>query len=145
MAIVIVSVSAARDVALYNDSTSIPRGFYVRDDGAPLRGAIVTVRAVDVAPEYARLRHYTDLDDRLIKRIAAGTVIERFTYDDGRQELVVVFRSGRAYVFHDVSADMAAALRGALAKGEFFNAEIRDRYRFTRLAPIGESVRKVSE
>jgi hypothetical protein len=74
-----------------------------------------------------------------------STVIERFTDDGDRQELVVVFRSGRAYAYHGVPADVAAAMRSAFPKGEFFNAEIRDRYRFTRLAPSGESVRKVSE
>jgi hypothetical protein len=82
--------------------------------------------------------------------VAAGsasmpsTVIERFIYDGDRRELVVVFRNGRAYAYHDVPADVAAAMGSAFAKGEFFNGEIRDRYRFTRLAPSGESVRKVS-
>jgi hypothetical protein len=63
-----------------------------------------------------------------------STVIDRFTYDSERRELVVVFRSGRAYSYHDVPAEVVAAMRAAFAKGEFFNAEIRDRYRFTRLA-----------
>lgn len=77
LAIVIVSIDVIPDFIVYNASTSIPPGFYVRDDGAPLRGAIVTVRAVDVAPDYARLRDFTDLGDRFIKRVAAvdGDVI----------------------------------------------------------------------
>lgn len=71
VAIIIVSIDIAPDFIVYNSSTSIPRGFYVRDVGAPLRGAIVTVRAVDVAPDYARLRDFIDLDDRFIKRVSA--------------------------------------------------------------------------
>jgi hypothetical protein len=74
-----------------------------------------------------------------------STVIAQFTYDRERRDLVIVFRSGRIYAYHDVPADVAAAMRAAFAKGEFFNAEIRDRYCFTRLAPSGESVRKVTE
>jgi hypothetical protein len=74
-----------------------------------------------------------------------STVIERFTYDSERRELIVIFRSRRAYAYHDVPADVAAAMRAAFAKGEFFNAEIRDRYRVTKLAPRADSVRKVTE
>jgi hypothetical protein len=64
-----------------------------------------------------------------------STVIEQFTYDAERRELVIRFRNGRAYTYHDVPAKVAAAMRAAFAKGEFFNAEIRDCYRFIRLAP----------
>ena len=74
-----------------------------------------------------------------------STVIERFTYDSARRELIVRFHSGRVYLYHDVAADVAVAMRGAFAKGEFFNARIRDRYRFTRLSPADESVRNVTE
>jgi conjugative transfer signal peptidase TraF len=60
-----------RDVVLFNASPSVPTGLYVRSD-APLReGAFVTVRAADVARDYAALRHFTDTGDRFIKRVAA--------------------------------------------------------------------------
>ncbi len=71
VAIAIVSIDVGPDIIIYNPSPSIPRGFYIHDSRAPVRGAIVTVRAVDVAPRYARLRNFTDLDDRFIKRVAA--------------------------------------------------------------------------
>jgi hypothetical protein len=74
-----------------------------------------------------------------------STVIKRFAYDRGTQALEVVFVTGRRYLYHNVPEDVAAAMRLAFAKGEFFNAEIRDRYRFTRLEPSGESERKVTE
>lgn len=71
LAIIIVSVEAAPDFIVYNRSSSIPRGFYVRTNVAVTRRAIVTVRAVEVAPDYARLRQFTDLGDRFIKRVVA--------------------------------------------------------------------------
>ena len=70
---VALSVAASADqqnLLLYNPSHSVPAGFYVRS-GQPIeRGALVTVRAVSVAPGYATLRHFTDPGDRFIKRVA---------------------------------------------------------------------------
>lgn len=59
------------DIMLFNATPSVPTGLYVRS-GAPVReGAFVTVRAADVARDYASLRHFTDTGDRFIKRVAA--------------------------------------------------------------------------
>jgi conjugative transfer signal peptidase TraF len=56
---------------IYNPSNSVPSGFYVRTHD-PLRpGAIVTVHAAAVAPDYAAARDYADRTDRFLKRIAA--------------------------------------------------------------------------
>jgi hypothetical protein len=74
-----------------------------------------------------------------------STVIKRFSYDALRRELDVLFVTGRRYLYHDVPEEVAAAMRAAFAKGAFFNAEIRDRYRFTKLAPSANSVWKVTE
>jgi hypothetical protein len=74
-----------------------------------------------------------------------STVIKSFSYDAERGDLDVLFVTGRRYLYHGVPANVAAAMRGAFAKGEFFNAEIRDRYRFTRLEPSADKVRKVTE
>lgn len=60
-----------QDVLLYNDSTSIPPGLYLRTQRPIERGSIVTVRATDVASTYAALRQFSDPDDRFIKRVAA--------------------------------------------------------------------------
>ena len=87
-----------RDAMLYNQSSSVPAGLYLRSQEAALRGAFVTVRAGDVAPGYAALRDFTDPGDRFIKRVAAtagdevcasdrqvtingGLAIERQTHD----------------------------------------------------------------
>lgn len=56
---------------IYNPSNSVPSGFYLRTHD-PLRpGAIVTVRASTVAPDYAAARDYADRTDRFLKRVAA--------------------------------------------------------------------------
>jgi conjugative transfer signal peptidase TraF len=62
----------SHDFLLYNHSTSIPRGIYLRVDAPIGAGSIVTVRAIDVAPAYARRQHFTDAGDRFIKRVAAA-------------------------------------------------------------------------
>jgi hypothetical protein len=62
-----------------------------------------------------------------------STVIQSFKYDSVRNELLVVFRSGRRYVYEDVPEDTYAGLRQAFSKGEFFNEHIRERFPFRRV------------
>jgi hypothetical protein len=64
-----------------------------------------------------------------------STVIRSFDYDASKQQLLVVFRSGRRYIYEQVSEDIYTRLRGAFSKGEFFNRHIRDRYPFRSLDP----------
>jgi hypothetical protein len=59
-------------------------------------------------------------------------VIADFRYDAERRELTVGFVSGRRYCYQDVPPDIAAAFRAAFSRGQYFNAEIRDRFAFTR-------------
>jgi type IV secretory pathway protease TraF len=49
----------------------MPVGLYLRCDSGLARGAIVTVRARDVAPALASARGFDDPADRFIKRVAA--------------------------------------------------------------------------
>ena len=63
-----------------------------------------------------------------------STVIRRFDYAPERRELTVEFVTGRRYVYLDVPEDEAQSMRGAFAKGRYFNAHIRDNYRFRELA-----------
>jgi hypothetical protein len=75
-------------------------------------------------------------------------VIRRFTYDVESQVLDILFVTGRNYRYFDVPPGVAQAMRGSFAKGEFFNARIRDRYRVERSQtsePDLFTVRKVSE
>jgi lysyl-tRNA synthetase class 2 len=61
-----------------------------------------------------------------------SSVIRAFFYDAARRRLKVVFTTGRRYFYHDVPPDVFDALQAAFSKGEFFNAQIRDRFAFTR-------------
>jgi conjugative transfer signal peptidase TraF len=58
------------DVVLYNGTTSMPVGFYLRSDNEMELGAIVTVNAYALAPDYMAARG-AGSDFRLLKRIAA--------------------------------------------------------------------------
>lgn len=62
-----------------------------------------------------------------------SSVIRRFAYDADQRRLDVEFVSGRRYSYHDVPEEVARAMRAAPSKGSYFNAEVRDCYRFTRL------------
>lgn len=67
-----------------------------------------------------------------------SAVIRSFDYRPIERELVVLFTTGRRYVYHDVPPEAAAALHGAFAKGRHFNARIRGRYHFTELPTVEE-------
>jgi hypothetical protein len=59
-----------------------------------------------------------------------STIIRRFDYRPETRELVVLFTTGRLYVYRDVPPETAEAFRGAFAKGRYFNARIRGRYSY---------------
>jgi len=59
-----------------------------------------------------------------------STIIRRFDYRPATRELVVLFTTGRLYVYRDVPPETAAAFRGAFAKGRYFNARIRGRFAY---------------
>jgi conjugative transfer signal peptidase TraF len=63
--------SALSDVIIYNASASMPQGIYVRMQSPVMRHSIVTVRARDVAPNYAAARRFTNDNDRFLKRVVA--------------------------------------------------------------------------
>ena len=60
----------AGDIVLHNHSPSMPQGLYLRTDAHPARGRVVTVRAMDVAPEAAHARRFDEAGDRFLKRVA---------------------------------------------------------------------------
>ena len=57
-----------------------------------------------------------------------STVIRRFDYLPETRELIVLFVTGRRYVYSDVPQEEAEQMRRAFSKGSFFNRRIRDRY-----------------
>ena len=64
-------------------------------------------------------------------------VIRAWSYDADARRLDVTFVSGRRYSYLEVPAEVAAEMKLAFAKGEFFNRRIRDRYPATRQAEAG--------
>jgi hypothetical protein len=71
---------------------------------------------------------------RRVAALVPSTVIRRFEYRADRRELLVEFVTGRCYAYSDVPEEEAASLRGAFAKGVYFNRHIRDRYPARELA-----------
>ena len=61
-----------------------------------------------------------------------SAVIRSYEYCASRRELRVTFQSGRSYVYQDVPAEAYSAMKRSFSKGEFFNANIRDHYTFSR-------------
>ncbi len=62
-----------------------------------------------------------------------SSVIADSSYDETRNELAVSFVSGKVYVYSLVPPAVAAAMAGAFSKGEYFNANIRDRYPYRQV------------
>ncbi len=61
-----------------------------------------------------------------------STVIRSFHYHAAERRLEILFQTGRRYSYFDVPPDVSEAMRDAFSKGEFFNAHIRDKFRFSR-------------
>ena len=66
-----------------------------------------------------------------------STVIRSFDYRSESRELAVEFVTGRRYVYCEVPQEEALKLRSAFAKGRYFNAHIRDHYRFREITGGG--------
>jgi len=57
-----------------------------------------------------------------------STVIHSFQYDADARLLLIVFHSGRRYLYSEVPFDVYQALRRSRSKGAYFNQHIRDRF-----------------
>jgi hypothetical protein len=57
-----------------------------------------------------------------------SSVIADIDYDSERNWLTVTFVGGRVYRYDGVPPEVCAAFQAARQKGEYFNANIRDRY-----------------
>jgi hypothetical protein len=62
-----------------------------------------------------------------------SAVIRHFHHDAATSRLLIVFQTGRRYVYEGVPQGVAEQLRRSRSKGEFFNANIRDNYRCQRV------------
>ena len=66
-----------------------------------------------------------------------SSAIRDFDYDMDARQLIVLFTTGRRYLYSAVPADVADGLASASSKGRYFNARIRDAYDFVELASVG--------
>ncbi len=62
-----------------------------------------------------------------------SSVIRHYRYDPVDHHLDVVFVSGRRYRYFNVPEQTYDEMRRAHSKGEFFNACVRDQFRFALL------------
>jgi hypothetical protein len=62
-----------------------------------------------------------------------SSVIRWYHYDPEDHHLDVMFVSGRRYRYHDVPEHTYLDMRRSFSKGEFFNAHIRDQFRFSQV------------
>ena len=61
-----------------------------------------------------------------------SSVIRSFEYDPRRRELLIVFQSGRRYLYQGVPHETFEGLRAADSHGDFFNTHIREQFTFVR-------------
>jgi KTSC domain-containing protein len=62
-----------------------------------------------------------------------SSAITRIYYSARRRELFVSFRSGRIYVYFDVSREEYDRFLASPSQGQYFNFQIRNRYRYREL------------
>jgi len=56
--------------------------------------------------------------------------VEALGYDAAAQELHVLFKTGKTYVYFEVEEFRYQELRMADSKGSYFNREVKTRYRY---------------
>ena len=61
-------------------------------------------------------------------KFAPSTVIRGAWYLPEREQLDLLFTSGRRYVYSNVPANIADAFASAESKGRYYNFEIRNRF-----------------
>ena len=60
-----------------------------------------------------------------------STVVRDFSYDSAKRVLDITFQSGRKYHYYNVPRRISEGMREARSKGEYFNAFIRDHFRWS--------------
>ncbi len=62
-----------------------------------------------------------------------SSAIDFVRYEPALAELTITFNSGKRYVYFGIPRGVSDALLAAPSIGAYFNAHIRDRYRFRRI------------
>ena len=69
------------------------------------------------APPKIRAHAFTD-----------SSVLSAATWNEGTEELTIVFRSGRSYVYQAVPENVWEGFTSASSAGQYFNQNIKDSY-----------------
>ena len=67
--------------------------------------------------------------------MASSSVIRGAWYVPSRQELDLLFTSGRRYIYSGVPMAIAEGFAAAESKGRYYNAEIRNRFACRQMSP----------
>ncbi len=59
--------------------------------------------------------------------------VKAFGYDAASKTLQLAFNSGGIYQYHDVPAATFEAMKGCESVGKFLGAEIKNKFKFTRI------------
>jgi len=62
-----------------------------------------------------------------------STVIDHFSYHPESSELKITFLSGKVYIYKNVPDEVFQGLKTAGSKGQYFNAFVKNKYKFKRL------------
>jgi hypothetical protein len=62
-----------------------------------------------------------------------STAIRQIEYDELSQELIIAFSNGRTYKYVDVPRETYVEFVDADSHGEFFNAYIKDHFRYAEI------------
>jgi hypothetical protein len=68
-----------------------------------------------------------------------STTLAVVAYDEARGLLRLEFRSRAVYLYFDVPDKVHEGLLRAPSRGRYFNAEIRGRFHYARVAKAGEA------
>jgi hypothetical protein len=67
-----------------------------------------------------------------------SSAIDHIKYSEQSRDLEIRFVSGRTYRYASVPAEVHERFRAAPSKGMFFNAEIKDKYKFRDITDLPE-------
>lgn len=68
-----------------------------------------------------------------------STTLAIIAYDESRELLQLEFRNRAVYRYFSVPGRVHEGLLRAASRGRYFNAEIRGRFRYARIAKAGEA------
>jgi KTSC domain len=93
----------------------------------------LNVEEIQAALDRAAHKALHGTRDERSGRFFASSVIASVDYDEDTRELDIIFTSGKIYRYFDVPLAIYAEFLDAASKGVFFNANIKDAFRFAEV------------